>query len=181
MQVIRSQKIEAEKFEVGDQINVGTYTATCQKLTDNTAVFILDQYLDDAYPMNLTDTNAGGYEDSYLRKKLKDGKIDRSFEEIGDMLVPFENGDLLRLPTVSEMFGYDDYYYEMDDAEQWELMKNRINRIAERRDTRYEWGWLRNKVKNSSAYFAIVYGNGNANYDGASGTYGVRPVFQLSN
>lgn len=180
MQVIRSQKIEAEKFEVGDQINVGTYTATCQKLTDNTAIFILDQYLDDAYPMNRTDTNAGGYEDSYLRKKLKDGKLDRSFEEIGDMLVPFENGDLLRLPTVGEMFGYDDYY-EMDDAEQWELMKNRINRIADRRGIRYEWGWLQNKVKNSSAYFAYVNNHGNANNYYASSTYGVRPVFQLSN
>ena len=90
MQVIRSQKIEAEKFQVGDQINVGAYTATCQKLTDDTAVFILDQYLDEAYPMNQINTNTGGYEDSWLRKMLKDGKIDRSFEEISDKLVPFE-------------------------------------------------------------------------------------------
>ena len=179
MQVIRSQKIEAEKFEIGDQINVGAYTATCQKLTDDTAVFILNQYIDKAYPMNLTNTNAGGYEASWLRKKLKDGKIDRSFEEISDKLVPFENGDLLRLPTVGEMFGYDDFY-EMDDAEQWELMKNRRNRIAERRGGKYEWGWLQNKVKGSSAHFVIVGVVGHANNDAASYTRGVRPVFQLS-
>lgn len=180
MQVIRSQKIEVKKFEVGDQINVGKYTATCQKLTDNTAIFIFDQYLDEVYPMNLTDTNVGGYESSYLRDKLKDGKIDRSFEEISDKLVPFENGDLLRLPTVGEMFGYDDFY-EMDDAEQWELMKNRRNRIAFRDGDKYEWGWLQNKVKNSSAFFACVSDVGGAYHYGASGTFGVRPVFQLSN
>ena len=91
-----------------------------------------------------------------------------------------KNGDLLRLPTVGEMFGYDNFY-EMDDAEQWELMKNRRNRIAERRGEKYEWGWLQNKVKGPSANFAGVDLRGNANTYYASNTFGVRPVFQLNN
>lgn len=37
--------------------------------------------------------------------------------------------------------------------------------------------WLRDVV--SSAYFAVVGTNGNASYDGASNSYGVRPVFPV--
>ena len=84
----------------------------------------------------------------------------------------------MRLPTVGEMFGHDDYY-EMDDAQQWELMKDRRNRIALREGDEYEWGWLQNEVKESAAYFAFVRWYGYSYFNGAAISLGVRPAFQL--
>ena len=84
----------------------------------------------------------------------------------------------MRLPTVGEMFGHDDYY-EMDDAQQWELMKDRRNRIALREGDEYEWGWLQNEVKESAALFALVYWGGGSYSFGAALSYGVRPAFRL--
>lgn len=178
MNVMRKQEIETSAVKVGDQILVGKYTATCQKVADGNAIFLLDQYLDKPYPMNNRCTNEGGYNASDLRREFKNILLDPNFDGIRDLLVPFANGDLMRIATVGEMFGYDDYY-EMDDAEQWELMKDWRNRIALREDDEYEWGWLQNKVKNSAAAFAGVSSGGNANCGGASTSFGVRPVFQL--
>lgn len=176
---MRKQEIEVNAVKVGDQIQVGKYTATCQKLADGKAIFLLDQYLDKPYPMNKRRTNEGGYDASDLRSEFKNIILDHNFDGVRDLLVPFTNGDLMRIPTVGEMFGYDDYY-EMDDAEQWELMKDRRNRIAIREGDEYEWGWLQNKVKNSAAFFAGVNYGGAPNYDAAAGPWvGVRPVFQL--
>lgn len=179
MNIMRKQEIETSAVQVGDQIQVGKYTATCQKVVDGKAIFLMDQYLDKPYSMNNRLTNEGGYDASDLRAEFKNIILDTNFDAIRDSLVPFANGDLMRIATVGEMFGHDDYY-EMDDAEQWELMKDRRNRIALREGDEYEWGWLQNKVKNSSAYFALVSYFGNADYNYASRTYiGVRPVFQL--
>ena len=84
----------------------------------------------------------------------------------------------MRLPTVGEMFGHNDYY-EMDDAQQWELMKDRRNRIALREGDEYEWGWLQNEVKESAAYFARVGWDGSSGFRGAASSLGVRPALQL--
>ena len=94
------------------------------------------------------------------------------------MMVPFKNGDLLRIPYAEEFFGDIDAY-EPSGKKQWPLMKDRKNRIAIREGEPYEWGWLQNKVKFSAAYFAGVDGLGDTDYAGASGTRGVRPVFRL--
>lgn len=74
MKALRKQEVTiqaANEFKVGDQIEVGKYTATCQKITRKGALFLLDQYLDTAYQMNREYTNAGGYEASDLRKELQ--------------------------------------------------------------------------------------------------------------
>ena len=165
-------------YQIGDQITLGKYTATCQKLTDKGVIFMLDQYLDKAYKMNAEWTNKGGYEASDLRKNLQaDFAKDENFDSIRDILVPFENGDLVRIPTVGEFFGEDDWCV-MDDAEQWALMKDRKNRIANR-EGEYEWGWLQNTVKESATRFAGVLLSGLATNHYASASAGVRPVFML--
>ena len=179
MNILRKQEMTVENMgdcRIGDQIQVGKYTATCQKVTDDAAVFLLDQYLDN---MNPTNTNGGGYKVSELRRTLQVvAANDENFASIRERMRPFDNGELLRIPTVGEMFGYDDFY-EMDDAEQWELMKDRRNRIADREGEEYEWGWLQNKVRNFAAYFSAVGTYGYALSVGASNDLGVRPVFQL--
>lgn len=182
MNVIRKQEVSISAENpicIGDQIETGKYTATCQKVLDGYAIFMLDQYLDKPYSMNHVWTNKGGYLASELRKNLNiDFAVDPNFDSIREDLIPFETGDLVRIPTVGEFFGPDDFY-DMDDAEQWELMKDRRNRIALREGEIYEWGWLQNTVKNSATSFAGVVSDGSANYVAASNSYGVRPVFSI--
>ena len=184
MKALRKQKVTiqaANEFKVGDQIEVGKYTkytATCQKITRKGALFLLDQYLDTAYQMNREYTNAGGYEVSDLRKELQKEEVLNIFSSIQSIMVPFKNGDLLRIPYTEEFFGDVDNH-EPSGKKQWLLMKDRKNRIAIREGEAYEWGWLQTKVKSSSALFAYVNSRGAASFHGASSSLGVRPVFQL--
>lgn len=181
MKVLRKQEVAiqaANEFKVGDQIEVGKYTATCQKVTKKGALFLLDQYLDEPFKMNRENTNEGGYEASDLHKELQKNSILDIFSSVRDRMVPFKNGDLLRIPYAEEFFGDVDGY-EPSGKKQWLLMKDRKNRIAIREGEAYEWGWLQNKVKSSAAYFALVSYYGHTDYFSASGTYGVRPVFRL--
>ena len=181
MKVLRQTEIETNEFRVGDQIRVGRYTATCQKTAEEGSLFLLDQYLDEAMPMNEEDDNGGGYMEGDLRERLNSARILKEFD--GLKLKPFENGDLLRIPFYGEMFGHDAWYnsgaVEPDDCEQWPLMKKRANRIADRTGERYEWGWLQNKYVQSATGFCLVYGYGHAYAWGASGSIGVRPAFLI--
>ena len=143
MKINRTMTIETNEIQIGDRIQVGHYTATCQALPgEGLALFLLDQYLDKAMQMNEKNTNKGGYQESDLREELNSEKILKDFT--GLELAPFDNGDLLRLPFYGEMFGHDDWYnsgaVEPDDCEQWPLMKDRANRVAERKGESYESG-----------------------------------------
>ena len=182
MKITRNINIETNDIQIGDRIQVGHYTATCQKLPEEgLALFFLDQYLDKAMQMNKKNTNAGSYDGSDLCKELNSGKIIDEFAPLE--LVPFENGDLLRLPFYGELFGHDDWYnsgaVEPDDCEQWPLMKERANRIAERKGESYEWGWLQNIRQGSAAFFCGVNYGGAANGWNASDSLGVRPAFLI--
>lgn len=77
------------------------------------------------------------------------------------------------------MTGYNSGAVEPDNCEQWPLMKERANRVAERKGERYEWGWLQNKYVRSATNFCGVYYGGNADGWGASTSVGVRPAFLI--
>ncbi len=96
-------------------------------------------------------------------------------------MIPFANGDYLRLPTEKEIFGINEYgEEEAESVEQFEPMKERRNRIAlEGKNGSLAWYWLQNTIKNSGAFFALVSGHGYANYTGASASLGVRPAFSI--
>lgn len=184
MEVLRKIKTEVTKengFQVGDQIKIGKYyTATCQKIGKKGAIFMMDQYLYNTMAMNVNRTNnEGGYTKSDVRQFLHGMHLNSMFDEIRDLLVPFKNGDMLRIPTAEEMFGPEEahkYYEALNNKKQWPLMKDRRNRIA----SREEWGWLQNKYKVSAAAFACVGNSGGVNYNHASCVLGVRVVFKLS-
>jgi hypothetical protein len=181
MIVMRRVKIEVNRPKIGDRISVGHYTATCQEITPKGALFFLDQYLDKAFPMNWNDTNKGGYEKSYLRKALQSDEVLSVFADIRDYMVPFDNGDLLRIPFAGEMFGTGlSNWAEPDGHEQWPLMQDRRNRLASRCGE-CEWGWINNKRKSSSTNFCYVAANGLAGAWLASGVIGVRPAFLIAN
>ena len=171
---------EPTNFLIGDKINIDHYTATCQEITSKGALFLMDQYLDDPMPMNKKNTNKGGYEESDLRRALQSEDVLKLFSGIREWMVPFDNGDLLRIPFFGEIFGQEDAeYFETDGCEQWELMKDRKNRNAFRQNC-LEWGWLQNKRKGSAADFALVANRGYAVCATALGSAGVRPAFLIT-
>lgn len=188
MLVKKSRWVDADKcgYEVEDVIAF--------KLTDGEKVqamvvqqendgmlFCLVDCLADDYSMNDMNTNEGGYEGSDLRKKLNTEIIARFPADIKAMMVPFGNGDYLRLPTEKEIFG-EHYYggYESPYVQQWKPMKQRRNRIASQgKNGGWEWYWLQNKCRDSAAIFANVNRDGFASYSDASFSYGVRLVFKL--
>lgn len=190
MKVMRKMEVlvngEHGGFKVGDQIHIGKhYTATCQKVGKNGAIFMFDQYLDKPRMMNLKETNEGGYEASDLRKFLKEFVMDSIFDEIREMMVPFKKtGDLLRIPTAEEVFGPEEAhecYETLSLKNQWPLMKDRRNLLAFRGENQdKECGWLQNKRSDTDSYFAMVVHNGVGNYYSAHVRIGVRVVFRLS-
>lgn len=128
--------------------------------------------------MNENDTNAGGYEESDLKKWIDNDLFNNFPVELKTRLTD------LTLPTVGQVFGRDDEWdrehFEPDGDEQLSLMKLIKNRVAYLNNER-EWGWLRNAIKKeySSTGFASVGGDGIAYSSLASISGGVRPAFRL--
>ena len=181
MQIQRLTTIEEPtNFLIGDKINIDHYTATCQEITPKGALFLMDQYLDKPMAMNRNNSNKGGYEESDLRRALQSEDILKIFSCIREWMVPFDNGDLLRIPFAGEMFGdMLSTWVEPDGHEQWPLMRDRRNRIASRCGE-YEWGWLQNKDITSSTHFCFVHYGGAGTAWSASTVFGVRPAFLIA-
>ena len=182
MKVLRKQEIDTANIQVGDQMviplaELGEFTATTHKVTDEGVMFIFDDYVT-RRPMNNRDTNKGGFEKSDL-KKWMDTVLFMAFpEELRDKIYG------LTLPTVGQIVGHEDEWdnknLEPDIDEQLPLMKECKNRIACFED-QLAWGWLRNATKEefSSALFAYVSYGGSTYYYVASYSNGVRPEFWL--
>lgn len=171
MKALRKQKIETANIQVGDQMviplaELGEFTATAHKVTDEGVMFIFDEYVT-CRPMNNCSTKKGGFEKSDL-KKWMDTVLFMAFpEELRDKIYG------LTIPTVGQIVGHEDEWdnknLEPDSDEQLPLMKECKNRIACFED-QLTWGWLRNATKEefSSASFALVDAGGHAHCGGAS-------------
>lgn len=168
--------------ELGDKTwielgELGGFTATVHKVTDDKVMLIFDDYVTKR-PMNESDINIGGFEASDLNKWLHTEFVKTLPYSISDKLAD------VTIPTVGEMFGwYSEWnrnHFEADNGKQLPLMRERRNRIAYY-DNGCECGWIRNAIKKeySSALFARVNGNGNVSCGGASYSIGVRPEIWL--
>ena len=183
MKVRRTEKIKVNTFRVGDVIRF--------KLSDGEKAEMLAVKEESdgmifcfvEYSMNEQNTNEGGWDASDLRKKLNGEVLDRFPRKIRKLLLPFENGDLLRLPTEKEIFGSNPCGEdESKSVSQWKPMKQRKNRIASQGlNGGWEWYWLQNRVQNSAAFFANANHNGDCASNGASHEAGVRPVAKIKN
>lgn len=189
MKVKKMIKSDVSTFKVGDIIKVRLTDgekalAMAVQQEEDGMIFCLVDCLAKEYPMNETCTNEGGYEASDLRKKLN-GEILNLFPvELTDMMIPFDNGDLLRLPTEKEILG-ENYHgeYESPCVKQWKPMKKRRNRMAfdGSKDENLQWYWLANKVEDSVSRFASVDAGGNADYYNVTNSIGIRPTFKIKN
>lgn len=174
--------LDLATIKVGDKIavdlkDIGKFDATAHEVTDESVLFIFDDYITER-PMNESNTNAGGYENSDLKKWIEHELLSKFPVELKARLTE------LTIPTVGQVVGWDDEWdkehFEADGDEQLPLMKLRKNRVAYL-NNECKWGWLRNAVKKeySSAFFACVAYSGRASYTLASYSYGVRPEFRL--
>lgn len=187
MLVKKSRWVDADKYgyEVEDVIafkltDGEKIQAMAVKQESDGMLFCSIDCLADECSMNDTDTNEGRYEGSDLRKKLNTEVIARFPAEIRAMMIPFENGDLLRLPTEKEIFG-ENHRGEQENShvQRWSPMEQRRNRIAfQGRNGSWAWYWLQNKYRNSAG-FVNVNTNGDVSDTDASDSSCVRLVFKL--
>ena len=177
MRVFRRQEIKTENIQVGDQIIIpldafGKFTVTAQKVTDRGIMFMFDDYVA-RRPMNSSNTNKGGFEESEL-KKWMDTVLFMAFpDELRDKIYG------LTLPSVGQIVGSESTIaLEPDTDEQLPLMKGCKNRVASFED-HLAWGWLKNAVKEAYSLtdFALVDIYGGVEYCDAAYLFGVRPVF----
>ena len=189
MKVKRMIKSDVSTFKVGDIIKVKLTDgekaqAMAVQQEEDGMIFCLVDCLTKEYPMNETCTNEGGYEASDLRKKLNGEILDRFPADLKALMVPFDNGDLLRLPTEKEILG-ENYHgeYESPYVKQWKPMKKRRNRMAfdGSKNENLQWYWLMNKVRESVSGFSDGSSIGGADCGSASSSGGVRPAFKLKN
>ena len=178
MRVNREVRIKTKHIKVGDRIRVKLpkkcHMATAIREEGDGMLFLFDEYLDEAHQMNSRNSTDGGYDASEMRKFLRE--LTEAFpEKLRKRMAAFENGDLLRLLTITEMCGVDENFNRCEGQIEW--MKDRRRRIACRKGEECECGWTSTVV--SGASFAYVDGDGYAHCYGASHPLGVRPAFKI--
>lgn len=194
MKVYRTSEVLAGgKYEVGDivsytmedgeEVEALAVKEEFDKHGNLCMVFLLLDCLKEECRMNRDDTNDGGYEESHLRDQLATKYLEKFPAALRLNMVPFENGDLLRIPTEREIFGRNIYgEEEPNTVEQFEPMKKRRNRMAfDGLNGETQAYWLKNKRVGSATSFCVVSGYGNADAYGASGSLGVRPLYRIRN
>lgn len=194
MKVYRTSEVLAGgKYEVGDivsytmedgeEVEALAVKEEFDKHGNLCMVFMLLDCLKEECRMNRDDTNDGGYEESHLRDQLATKYLEKFPAALRLNMVPFENGDLLRIPTEREIFGRNIYgEEEPNTVEQFEPMKKRRNRMAsDGLNGETQAYWLQNKRVRSATYFCGVYTSGLAGSDNASFSLGVRPLYRIRN
>lgn len=194
MKVYRTSEVLAGgKYEVGDivsytmedgeEVEALAVKEEFDKHGNLCMVFMLLDCLKEECRMNRDDTNDGGYEESHLRDQLATKYLEKFPAALRLNMVPFENGDLLRIPTEREIFGRNIYgEEEPNTVEQFEPMKKRRNRMAfDGLNGETQAYWLQNKRVRSATTFCLVNGGGGANGSSASYSFGVRPLYRIRN
>ena len=194
MKVYRTSEVLAGgKYEVGDivsytmedgeEVEALAVKEEFDKHGNLCMVFMLLDCLKEECRMNRDDTNDGGYEESHLRDQLATKYLEKFPAALRLNMVPFENGDLLRIPTEREIFGRNIYgEEETNTVEQFEPMKKRRNRMAfDGLNGETQAYWLQNKRVGSATSFCYVNNSGNAGSHSASYSDGVRPLYRIRN
>lgn len=194
MKVYRTSEVLAGgKYEVGDivsytmedgeEVEALAVKEEFDKHGNLCMVFMLLDCLKEECRMNRDDTNDGGYEESHLRDQLATKYLEKFPAALRLNMVPFENGDLLRIPTEREIFGRNIYgEEEPNTVEQFEPMKKRRNRMAsDGLNGETQAYWLQNKRVRSATAFCFVPNTGLAGNGCASDSFGVRPLYRIRN
>ena len=170
-------------MEDGEEVEALAVKEEFDKHGNLCMVFMLLDCLKETCRMNRDDTNDGAYEESCLRERLRTEYLEKFPASLRLNMIPFENGDLLRIPTEREIFGRNTYGEEEPDmVEQFEAMKKRRNRMAlDGLNGETQIYWLQNKRVRSEARFCGVDSTGNARSYYAPHPLGVRPLYRIRN
>lgn len=169
-------KIKADKFQIGGKIEFALKGKFCKTTAirdeGDWMLFLFDEYIDYSY-MNEKSDASKAYEDSGLRMYLQyfTGFFARKYTK---HMMPFENGDLLRILSATEMFGADDGSGTHSGQIEW--MKDRMHRIAYL-DGDLMGAWTSTKVSDTD--FVSVTWCGYKEIRCAYENLGVRPVFRM--
>lgn len=210
MIVERKTQVNDGDFHVGDllsfQMTDGSNTKSIAvKQEADGMLFCTVDCLGLFLPMNLIDSNMGGYAQSTLRKTLNRKASFLLPSILIRSAIPFPDGMSVRIPTEKEITGFNRYGEEEGhDVTQWEPMEDIRNRISLQRPqsghgcaywlqnvhvySDSETAVIRAEKERIHSYrdrtdFVIVTGDGILSHRSASESYGVsvRIVFKLPN
>lgn len=185
--VTKKIEIYTPVLEVGDTIQLKNgYTATCQKITDDGALMLLDQYVMHEEIDLRSSSPSNNWKNCILRKILADNFVLQDFipDNIFCHLGYFENGDRVRIPMIKELIEKCKNT-EYQDAEQWALMKDPKNRLAFHPNGKSDGCWCMDKCINkhstnlTSNFFWVVDHTGQCYEQYVGIASGVRPVFLI--
>lgn len=188
--ITNGNDLKNNTFQIGDQIKVGNYSATCQCVKEDGAIFAMDQYLNETKSMyclfsesamsNSSNYNMMNYDASDLRINLTKFQSNLMWNEIRPFMTSCYSEDLLRIPFAEELFGLAYREIKRGDKKQWPLMTMPKNRIATKgSEGGLIAGWLCNKIKYNNSYAAVdTYGN--LFSVPADVPMGIRVVFKIS-
>ena len=176
----REEELLTDNLKVGDVIwftleNGEEVEAMAMKKEDDGMIFAFVDCLKKPMPMKWDNRDLNDWLNYDLYPMFP--------EKARSIMKPFKDGSMLRLMSIKEVFGKT-YFGAVDeeDAEQFEPMKNRKNRVAGHgkngcEDEYANW-WLRS-VRSGTA-FCVVASHGLAGASDASASLGVRPAFKIS-
>lgn len=179
MKALREVKMEVTRYEIGDRTKVRfaseAHYATAIFQNEGCMMFLMDECLNEAWPMNEGGGIEGGYDASDLRKRLAE-KADEIPKKLHKRMVPFENGDYLGLLSGAEVFGDAEGFKYRGNPIPW--FRDKKHRAGFRKNGAESW-WLRDAVP--VVDFAYVNYFGDARHYSASNSLGVRSAFKIKN
>lgn len=175
------------ELKTGEQVVLQLVDLT----TGDRPCFMLKDCLKEEQPMNKTNTNKGGWKDSWMREWLNGTMLQLLPDELQAIIVPrvikqriggevVETEDKLWLPSFAEMFGENKDWAPADEGDaQFQLFQTERSRVKECGNRGTWWYWLRSPYGSYSTTFCSVYSSGNAINVSASYACGVAFGFCL--
>jgi hypothetical protein len=154
---------------------------------EGVSFFVLRDLWSSKHPMNVKETNSGGFADSVMNWWLKNKVLSLLPDDLVSKILPRKitqhiNGEefsdmcKLWIPSAIEVFGKEDWSEETlaiePNDEQFEFFKNEGHHIKKFDDYAYGW-WLRSPNVHYTYYFWDVHANGQRNHYNANGNLGV--------
>jgi len=152
-----------------DKINAGTVRLVVTAATSDAVMFNFEDVIFQA-PINVKNTNKGGFAASTLAKYLNDLFLKAVFGGVASCLAPNKDGLKITLPTRTEIFGEhenypDDFNWEYKERHQYfKKCTNRIKVNVEDFDGT-NWWWNYTPTAASASSFCGVYNGGSAYYN----------------
>lgn len=156
---------------------------------DGKIYFVMHNCLKEPKPMNNEWTNAGGWEESAMRKYLNEEVIKLLPDELQEVIKPTrivqiwdgkerETEDKLFLLSRTQVFGKDKNYEAIEPEDsQIDIFKTERSRVKERKGYGTAWWWERSPCYHSNGNFCVVDSYGISDYNFAGNSNGVATAF----